>query len=169
MAFISIDPGNTLGFYHTIADELMLISVCVLLLGAFFYNIFVAIASKWMYTHAVWRSDGIGRKEDIPLNDMADTSEPIPSIKNDELPDHLHTSIWEEVFILNIKISGFLLGNFVKIKDLKHYVVVKMHDIVIFMPLAMIFTQCSEIAVAIVTLAIFVEYTFIEVYVLPFN
>lgn len=163
MVFLDIEPGQTLGFYHTIADELMLISVGVLVLGSLIYNIFVAYASLWMYRHAIWKSGGIGLKDDVALKDMQDISEPLPSIKNDQLPDHLHTSFWEEIFILNIKISRFLLGNFVKIKDLKHYVVVKMHDIVVFMPLAMIFTQCSEIAIAIVTLAIFVEYTFIEV------
>ena len=162
-----VTNGRPLGYYHYLARYLIIIPLIALLLVAIVYNVFVGIATWWMYKNANFKP----KKEEKTLTkaktavekeddddaylDDHDTAE--------NLPDHLHTSIWEDIFVTNIRICNFLLGTSVKLKNLNHYLVLLIHDFVMFMPLAMIFLQLCQFAVCVVITAIFMDNLILEV------
>lgn len=158
--------GKTLGFYHQVANYLIIIPVSMLLLIAVVYNIIIGIATWWMYKHAAWRIDG-RPKTKVKVADLEMAAEELKqednTTNNGGLPDHLHTSFWEDIFVSNINIAYFLLGGIMKIKNMNDGIVIKIHDYAVFMPMAIVFIQASEIAICVVTLIIFMEYMFIEV------
>lgn len=156
--------GKTLGFYHQVAAYLIIIPVSLLLVITVIYNVLVGISTWWMYKHAALRPDGRPKAE-VKVADLEMAAEELqedPAAKTG-LPDHLHTSFWEDIFVSNINIASFLLGGIMKIKNMSDGIVIKIHDYAVFMPLAIVFIQASEIAICVVTLVIFMEYMFIEV------
>ena len=164
--------GRTLGFYYKIAHYAVLAPIGLLLLVALVYNIFVGISTAWVYKNIAWTQK---RKKAVLASKQlkADESklEDTDNGDQDDEPasskppgDNLDTSVWEDIFVMNIKLAGYLLGGCVKLKDLEgDYVVLKIQDYVVFIPLAIIFIQISEVVVCAVLLVILVESLLIEV------
>lgn len=137
--------GHSLGYYYTIANYLFILPLSLLLLVAIGYNVLVGLATKWMYTNA-WN-----KKED----EDADSAKPL-------LPK---TNFWEEVYVVNMKIARYLLGNTINLKESNGYLVLTIHDYHVYMPLAMILIQVSQVAVAMILIVLFVDYSVLEVYI----
>lgn len=136
--------GHHLGYYHNIAYILFIVPLALLLVIALAYNVLVGFATKWMYSNA-WL-----KRLDI---NPSDPKNPIPE-----------TNTWEEVFVVNIKIANYFLGgDAVVIKEQAGYLVLQIHDYIVNMPLAIIFIQVSQLAVAMVMTVLFVDYLVLEV------
>ena len=138
--------GNSLGFYYNVAGYIIIVPVVLTLLLAAGYNTLVGIASKWMYKNAFKKK---------PATSSADTTKQHP------LPP---STIWEEVYVANIKAVNYLLGSSIELKEGEDgYLELHIHDYEVNMPLAMIFLQISQFFVLLVCLSLFVEYLVIEV------
>lgn len=149
------DTGKPLGYYHNLAHYLVIVPVSLLLLVAIVYNVFVGIATYWMYKHA-WKKGGfatVNRTEHQNLE----------SVSNVPIPPGLPTTMWEEIFTVNVKIANNLFGGGIEIKDFQGYLVLHLHDHIVFMPLAIIFIQVCQVAVAIVLVVLFFDYLVLQV------
>ena len=165
--------GKTLGFYHNIAHYVVLAPIGLLLLVALVYNIFVGISTGWVYKNIAWtqkRKKAVLaskrlKADESELEDTGDGDQYDEPASSSKPPgDDLHTSVWEDIFVMNIKVAGYLLGGCVKLKDLEgDYVVLKIQDYVVFIPLAIVFIQICEVVVCAVLLVILVESLLIEV------
>ncbi len=166
MINIEAQGGKTLGYYHTLTIYLMVIPAIVLLLIAIVYNIFIGIATWWVYKNANWKSSTEIRYLNRLLK-MPSKSHDNPDIETIDtagnLPDNLHTSIWEEIFVINMRVCNFLLGTGAKLKNFDHYLVLKVHDFVVFMPLGVLFLQLCQYIVCVVITVIFLNYLLLEV------
>ena len=58
------------------------------------------------------------------------------------------SNIWEEIYVVNLKIANYLLGDTIALKEENGYLVLCIHDYDVYMALAMMLVQISEIAVA---------------------
>ena len=137
--------GNNLGYYYKIAYCLIVIPLGLLLLVAVGWNVLVGFATKWMYRNA-WKEKQKGGTS----TDSDDPSLPI-------------TNAWEEIYVVNNKLAAYLLGGTVAIKEQQGYLVLQIHDYNVYMPLAMIFIQISELAVAMMMVVLFVDYLILQV------
>lgn len=136
--------GHNLGYYYKIADYLIIVPLVLLALVAIGWNVLVGFATKWMYSHA-WKQK-IG-------NDEADSDSPTLPTSN----------TWEEIYVTNNKLATYLLGDTLALKEQHGYLVLQIHDYNVYMPLAMVFVQVSQIAVAMLMVILFVDYLILQV------
>ncbi len=150
--------GKPLGHYYSIAYGLIIAPVAILLLVAIVYNVFVGIATSWMYKHA-WKKGTFStvNRTRMLLEDSVDNS-----IMNVPIAPGLPTTAWEEIFTVNVKIANYLFGG-VEIKELGGYLVLSIHDYIVYMPLAIIFIQACELAVAMVLVVLYVDFFVLQV------
>ena len=121
--------GHHLGYYHNIVHYLFIVPLVLLVIVAIGYNVAVVFATKWMYKNA-WREKA---------TEHTDCSgKPL-------LPK---SNIWEEIYVVNLKIANYLLGDAITLKEENGYLVLCIHDYDVYMPSAMLLVQISEIAVA---------------------
>ena len=169
-----VSEGRPLQYYHDLVLNIVTGPVVLLLLVAIGYNVLVGIATWWMHENASSATAAKRRKR----RELATAKEMQPMVEeeedaSDDLRDGVpvvsfhdedsHTSIWEEIFVLNIKFATFLLGKVVKLQDFDHFVVLKIHDYAVHLPLAIIFIQVFQCAVLVVLLVIFIDALLIEV------
>jgi hypothetical protein len=134
--------GHTLGFYYDIAEYMVFIPVGLLLVAGLIYNVLVAVASVWMYQNA-WKRKSTNAKKMLVF------------------PAGV---IWEEIYVVNIKISNYLLGGSIALKeDDGGYLKLLIHDTNLFMPLAMILIQVSQLAVAMTLVVLFMDYLLLQI------
>ena len=137
-------PGRIFGYYDVLANIIIVIPLVILLVVSIVYNILVGFSVKWMYANA-WIKEGYARDKPPPMD----------------------SSYWDELFIVNIKISNYLLGSTVALSESKDgYYKLLIHDYEVYMPLAIVFIQVSQLAATIVTLALFFDYLVLKVNIL---
>ena len=122
--------GHHLSYYHNIVHYLFIIPLVIIIIVAIGYNVAVVFATKWMYNNA-WREKA---------SEHSDSSE------KSLLPK---SNIWEVIYVVNLKIANYLLEDAIALKEENGYLVLRIHDYDIYMPLAMLLVQISEIAVDI--------------------
>ena len=144
--------GKHLGYYYDVAYYLVILPVVLLVLVAIVYNVFVGIATVWMYKHA-WRKGPFTTVNRTEKEDMKDNIPIVPG---------LPTTAWEEIFTVNIKIANYLFGG-VDLNDHHGYLVLQIHDYIVYMPLAIIFIQVCEFAIAMILTVLFVDYLVLQV------
>ena len=133
-----------MGYYHNIAHYLFIVPLLLLIIVAIGYNVAVVFATKWMYKNA-WRGKG---------------SEHTDSSEKPVLPK---SSIWEEIYVVNLKIANYILGDAIALKEENGYLVLRIHDYDVYMPLAMLLIQISEIAVAMTLVVLFFDFLVLQV------
>ena len=133
--------GHTLGYYSNVAQYIVIVPLVLLGLGAIVYNVAVGLATKWMYRYA-WKAP-TGRGRNI-----------IPKYS---------TLVWEEIYTVNIKVANYLLGNAVVLKEDGNHLVLQIHDYVVYMPLAMVVIQVSQVAVVMVLTILFFDFLVLQV------
>ncbi len=157
------ETGKTLGYYYNIAHYLIIVPVVLLALIAIVYNVLVGIATVWMYKHA-WRKGGFFKSVNVSLdvntvyNDIDERR-----LENVPIAPGLPTTIWEEIFTVNIKIANYLFGGVVDIQDNDGYLVLRLHDYIVVMPLMIIFIQVCELAIAVILTLLYVDYLVLQV------
>ncbi|XP_019850807.1 PREDICTED: uncharacterized protein LOC109581269 [Amphimedon queenslandica] len=135
------NPGHILSYYNLVANYIIVIPLAILLVVSIVYNILVGFSTKWMYANA-WIKEGYTRENPPPMD----------------------SSYWDELFIVNIKISNYLLGSTVALSESKDgYYKLLIHDYEVYMPLAIVLIQVSELAVMIVSLALFFDTLVLQV------
>ena len=136
--------GHHLGYYHNIAHYLIIVPLVFLIVVAIGYNVAVVFATKWMYKNA-WREK---------------SSEHTDSSEKPVLPK---SNICEEIYVVNLKIANYLLGDAIALKEENGYLVLRIHDYDVYMPLAMLLVQISEIAVAMTLVVLFFDFLVLQV------
>ena len=136
--------GHHLGYYHKIAHYLFIVPLVLLVIVAIGYNVAVVFATKWMYKNA-WREKAIEHTDS--------SGKPL-------LPK---SNIWEEIYVVNLKIANYLLGDAIALKEENGYLVLRIHDYDVYMPSAMLLVQISEIAVAMTLVVLFVDFLVLQV------
>lgn len=131
--------------------------VVFLLVVAIIYNVFVGIATAWMYKHA-WRKGGYTTLNRTTRNDLQEQK----PVGNVPIVPGLPTTAWEDIFIINIKIANYLFGG-VDVKDHAGYLVLVIHDYIVYMPLAIVFIQICQVAIAMVVMVLFFDYLVLQV------
>ena len=138
--------GHNLGYYYKIADYLIIVPLVLLVLVAIGWNVLVGFATKWMYSHA-WKQK-LGNNE-------ADSDSDSPTLPT--------SNTWEEIYVTNNKLATYLLGDTLALKEQHGYLVLQIHDYNVYMPLAMVFVQVSQLAVAMLMVILFVDYLILQV------
>ena len=151
------ETGKNLGYYYNLAHYLIIVPVVLLVVVAIVYNVFVGIATVWMYKHA-WRKGGF-----FTVNAVYDDIDGHKRLGNVPIVPGLPTTMWEEIFTVNIKIANYLFGGVIDIQDLNGYLVLRLHDYIVFMPFAIIFVQVCELAIAVVLVVLYVDYLVLQV------
>ena len=140
---MSSAPGHNLGYYYIATYYLFVIPLVILLLVSVGYNILVAFSVKWMFVNA-WQKKG-------------------KAVKDDDEPPPIDESSWDEVFFVNAKIAGYLLGGSVALEKKNGYYKLLIHDYEVYMPTAAVFIQVSELAVMIICLTLFLDHLILQV------
>lgn len=134
--------GQTLGYYHIVTYFFLAIPLVVVLPLALVYNILIGFSVKWMYANA-WRSKNRTNYDKEPPMD---------------------STMWDEIFVLNFKLVGYLLGGTVSLRqDNKGYFTLYLHEYEIYMPLGIIFIQLCQFATVLVSVVIFIDTTILQV------
>ncbi|XP_019850813.1 PREDICTED: uncharacterized protein LOC109581276 [Amphimedon queenslandica] len=134
-------PGRILGYYNLVAYYIFVIPLAILLVVSIVYNILVGFSVKWMFANA-WIKEGYTRDK----------------------PPQKESSFWDELFFINAKIANYLLGGSAVLDKSKNgYYKLLIHDYDVYMPLAAVLVQVSELAVMIVCLALFFDRLVLQV------
>ena len=133
-------PGRILGYYNLVANYMSVIPLVILLVVSIVYNILVGFSVKWMYANA-WIKEG----------------------RVSDKPPPKESSFWDELFFVNAKIARYLLGGSVSLDKTNGCYKLLIHDYEVYMPLAAVFIQVSELAVMIVSLALFFDRLVLQV------
>ena len=141
--------GHELGYYHKIADYLFVVPLVLLLVVAVGYNVLVGFATRWMYANA-WKK----KSEAVSTH-----------TESGDKPVFPKTNIWEEIFVVNMKLANYLLGdNTINLKlSADGFLSLNIQDYPVYMPLAMIMIQVSQVAVAMTLVVLFVDYFVLQV------
>ncbi len=161
MAYIVpvIATGKPMGFYHDLAHYAVIAPVCVFVVIAVIYNVLVGISTWWMYKNIPWTKQAVNTMSTASIQSEYEEYSAVHQHK-----DTLHTSVWEEIFVVNIKLTRYLISDVVKLKNHdESYLSLKIHDFIVFMPLAMIFIQTCQFLVCTLVLVIYVDNLLMEV------
>ena len=116
------------------------------------YNVLIGFASKWMYKNAFKRKLDVSQQQEASSKEVHQQGSPPPA------------TIWEELYVANMKIVKYLLGDTIVLKEgTNGYLELHIHEYEVYMPLAMIFLQISQFLVLSITLSLFVEYLVVQV------
>jgi hypothetical protein len=136
-------PNHNLGYYYDIANGLFIVNLVIILVISAIYNIFVAISSVWMYKNHAWKN-----KAKNPSSSPPD-------------------SVWEEIYVTNLKIAKFVLGGSIQLKEEDGCLFLQIHDQDVIMPLAMILIQASQLTAVLVLIFFFLNGLVLQVYNMP--